>query len=236
MQTQARRRPANDDDYDQGAAEPDDDGGPRQKREFSIRLDPFNWLIEGRLGIELEMTAWKFISVELVPILVTNTSPPAVNLSGFDSALSQHSNGIGPFSGARLGAGLWLSGTPFEGYVLRLDLTNYGYTYEAKDGAGVIDKVSFTERRLIGFFGSHSRWGPFTLAGGIGLGYELNQQERCKLTHVASAGDAIEGVSTGCKGELQIGIDRSSLGSVANLNGSLHPVYLEFRFSLGFVF
>lgn len=235
---QPRAQAAPEGDYEQGAAEPDDDGGGSQKREYSIRLDPFNWLLQGRLGIELEATMWKFISIELVPILVTNTQPPALNYGSFDSALTQHSNGIGPFSGASLGAGFWLSGTPFSGYVLRLYVTNYGYDYQAKDAAGVFDKVSFTERRLVGFFGSHSRFGPFTLAGGLGLGYELNQQERCGLAVVSGAGgapDTIEGRHDNCNGKQLISLSRT-LGEYANLNGSLHPVYLEFRFSLGFVF
>ena len=107
---------------------------------FSIRVDPFNWLLEGRLGLELEVVAWKFISVELVPVFVANTEPPSFNFSGRDDPISQHSNGIGPISGASLGAGFWLSGTPLQGYVLRALLTNYGYTYEAKDGAGVFDQ------------------------------------------------------------------------------------------------
>jgi hypothetical protein len=215
----------------------DDYGSPSEPREFSVRLDPFNWLIEGRLGIELEMTAWKFITVEIVPILVANDAPPTINFGEFSDALTQHSNGLGPFSGASIGAGFWLGGEPFRGYVLRAIFTNYGYEYRAEDAAGRYDSVKFTERRFVGFFGSHSRWGIFTIAGGFGLGYELNSQERCGLTSViTSSGDMkIAGRTTDCKDSQKIAIKRN-LSEQVDLNGSLHPVYLEARFSLGFVF
>ena len=217
--------------------EADDYGDDSEPREFSIRLDPFNWLIEGRLGIELEMTAWKFISVEMVPILVANDTPPTINFGEFSDSLTQHSNGVGPFSGASIGAGFWLGGEPFRGYVLRAIFTNYGYEYKAEDAAGVYDRVSFTERRFVGFFGSHSRWGIFTIAGGFGLGYELNSQERCGLTTVTTAGgdEKIAGRSVDCRGSQKIAVKRD-LSEQVDLNGSLHPVYLEARFSLGFVF
>jgi hypothetical protein len=215
----------------------DDYGGESEPREFSVRLDPFNWLIEGRLGIELEMTAWKFISVELVPILVANETPPTINFGEFSDSLTQHSNGLGPFSGISIGAGFWLNGEPFRGYVLRAIFTNYGYEYRAEDAAGRYDSVKFTERRFVGFFGSHSRWGIFTIAGGFGLGYELNSQERCGLTNVInSSGDmVIAGRTTDCKGSQKIAVKRD-LSEQVDLNGGLHPVYLEARFSLGFVF
>ncbi len=222
---------------DAGERDPDDYRGsdPGFDYEYSIRLDPFNWLLQGRLGIELEMSVWDYISIELVPILVASTEPPAFNFAGRDDPISQHSNGIGPFSGASLGAGFWLSGTPFRGYVIRAIFTNYGYTYEAGSKAlGTWDRVETTERRFVMFFGSHSRFGVFTLAGGIGLGYALNQQERCGLTDNTSDG-RIRGRTTDCDGELQIALDPLA-SSVADLNGSLHPMYLEARFSLGFVF
>jgi hypothetical protein len=78
----------------------------------------------------------------------------------------------------------------------------------------------------------------FTLAGGFGLGYELNQQERCGLNYVAatsSSADHIEGRSTGCRGQLRIAQERAAT-SYSDLNGPLHPFYLEARFSLGVVF
>ncbi len=225
----------NDNDYEPQA----ESGGDSAPREYSIRVDPFNWLLDGRLGIELEAGVWKFISVEMIPVFVANTRPWTIHFSGLDDALSQHSNGVGPLSGASLGAGFWLSGTPFNGYVIRAYFTNYGYTYETRDGAGLIDRVSVTERRFVGFFGSHSRFGPFTIAGGFGLGYELNQQERCGLTFATPAGGgaaAIDGPHTGCNGHQQIALDRGLSRGTADLNGPLHPIYLEARFSLGFVF
>ncbi len=200
--------------------------------DFSVRIDPFNWLLKGRLGLELEVEVWEFISFELVPIFVVNEEPPLLNLRGFPSDLTQHSNGLGAMSGASFGAGFWLEGKPFEGHVLRVILTNYGYEYRTDDNTGRIDTVQHTERRLFGMFGSHSRWGPFTIAGGIGLGVELNKQERCfpqGATAVASA------TTEGCDGQHLIAIERD-LDPVGELNGPLHPVYLTLRFSLGFVF
>jgi hypothetical protein len=206
------------------------------RHEFSVRFDPLNWLLLGRLRVELEASVWKFISVELVPTFVTSKSPIALNYAGLDDPLTQHSNGIGPLSGASLGAGFWLSGEPFQGYVIRLNFTNHGYVYRSADSAGTIDRVTFTERRLMAFFGSHSRFGPFTFAGGFGLGYELHHVERCGLATVSSdAIDSVAGRTSGCHGKQLIALDRS-LDERADLNGPLHPVYFEARFSLGVVF
>jgi hypothetical protein len=203
---------------------------------FSIRLDPFNWLLEGRLGFELEVGLWKFISVELVPILVASTEPPTFNFSGREDTVSQHSNGLGPFSGTSVGLGFWLDGEPFRGYVLRAIFTNYGYTYEARDGLGKFDEVSHTERQIIAFFGSYARWGFFTLGGGIGLGYELNQKERCDPAWTLVDGvDRVVAVNTGCD-ELHIAINRFDPPDIADLNGFLHPAVLTARFSLGVAF
>jgi hypothetical protein len=201
---------------------------------FSIRIDPFNWLIEGRLGIELEVVAWQFISVEAVPVFVANRTPPAFNFEGRDDSLSQHSNGLGPIAGTSIGAGFWLSGKPLSGYVLRAIFTNYGFTYKASDGSGVFDRVNHTERRLVVYIGSHSRLGIFTLSGGIGLGYELNQQERCFVNRGSSN---MMFATSGCpdSGELQILLDRQGTG-IADLNGSFHPIYIVARFSLGVSF
>lgn len=212
----------------------DDSGGGGEIPGFSIRIDPLNWLLEGRLGLELEVVAWKFISVELVPVFVTNTEPPSFNFSGREDPISQHSNGLGPISGASLGAGFWLSGQPLHGYVLRAYFTNYGYTYEASDSAGTFDKVSFTERRFVFFFGSHNRFGVFTLAGGIGLGYELNQQQRCFVNRGAAS---MASATSGCpdEDEQHILLDRSG-SEIADVNGGLHPMYLLARISLGVSF
>jgi hypothetical protein len=218
----------------------DDDSAERPRNHhsavpgFSVRFDPFNWLIEGRLGLELEMVAWKFISVEAVPVFVVNDTPPVFNFSGRDDPVSQRSHGLGPIAGTSIGAGFWLSGKPLSGYVLRAIFTNYAMTYKASDSAGEFDRVNHTERRLVAYIGSHSRFGLFTLAGGLGLGYELNQQQRCFVNRGSS--DAMWATS-GCpdSGELHIKLDRMAK-SVADLNGSFHPIYIMVRFSLGLTF
>ena len=204
------------------------------KREYSARIDTLNWLLLGRLSVELEVSVWKYLSVTVTPIFVTHTAPIAINYAGLDDPLKQHSNGLGPISGVSAGVGAWFWGEPFRGYVLRLELSNYGYTYRTKDSAGTIDSVDFTERRVSLFIGSHSRFGPFTFAGGFGLGYELHQVERCGLSR--SSDDAsIRARDGDCRGQQQIALDRS-LDEHADLNGPLHPVYFQARFSLGVVF
>lgn len=213
---------------------PDQDHGGFKMPGFSIRFDPFTWLLEGRLPLELEVVAWKFISIEMVPVFVANTTPPSFNFAGRDDPISQHSNGLGPISGASLGAGFWFSGEPFNGYVVRALFTNYGYTYEAKDDRGVYDKVNHTERWFELLIGSQTRFSFFTLGGAIGLGYELNQDQRCIVNRgLPTMTSATSGCPDG--GELQILTDRDG-SSVADLNGGLHPFYIVGRFSLGVAF
>ena len=207
---------------------PRDRGGSFKVPDLSVRIDPINWLIFGRLGFELEAEVWKFLSVEVVPVFVASSDPPAHNLGGFPASLKQRSNGLGALSGASISAGFWLEGKPLEGNVLRVVFTNYGYEYVTEDNAGVIDRVTHTERRLFGFFGSHSRWGFFTITGGLGLGVELNDEQRCFESGVAT---------TECSGdELLIRADRTADPRFINLNGALHPAYFMFRLSLGFIF
>ncbi len=214
-------------------------GGGWTRPDISIRLDPFNWLLEGRLGLELEVEVWEFLSAEVVPVFVANTEPPSFNLRGRDDVLSQHSNGLGPLAGASIGAGFWLMGTPFKGYFLRAIFTNYGYTYRSSDDLGRIDQVSHTERHLMAMFGSQHNFGPFSISAGIGLGYELNQQERCFADNVSNLGDAQR---RDCDNELHIALDRPENLSpgerlpIADLNGPFHPIYLGGRISLGFTF
>jgi hypothetical protein len=206
--------------------------------EFSIRLDPLNWLLLGRLSLQLEASVWKFISVQITPTFVTASSPIALNYAGFDDRLTQHSRGLGPLSGAAVGVAAWLSGEPFYGYVIRLEFADNGYEYRAADSKGVYDKVQFTERRLNLFFGSHSRFGHFTFAGGFGLGYELHQVERCGLALVGSSSDAdshVVGRTSDCHGKQQIALSRN-LDDWADLNGPLHPIYFQARFEIGVVF
>jgi len=204
-----------------------------KKREYSVRIDLLNWLLLGRLSIELEAAVWKFLSVTLTPVFVLAKSPIAINYAGVDDPVTQHSNGIGPLSGVSVGVGAWLWGEPFKGYVIRLEFTNYGYSYRSDDDAGRIDRVDFTERRALLFIGSHSRFGAFTFAGGFGLGYELNQQTRCGLS--SSVSDTIQSRENDCRGRQQIALDRG-VQERMDLNGPLHPVYFLARFSLGVVF
>jgi hypothetical protein len=198
---------------------------------WSVRIDPFNWLLEGRLGLELEVGLLKFMTVELVPVFVVNDQPPSINFSGIDDVLYQHSNGLGALAGSSIDVGFWFSGKAFQGYVGRVILTNYGYTYETKDDTGKIDEVSHTERHLYGYLGSQSSWGAFTIAGGIGLGVELNKEQRCFATNeVASA------QTSGCEDddEQLIALARD-VSAVADVNSPFHPIQLMARFSLGIV-
>jgi hypothetical protein len=204
-----------------------------ERREFSIRFDPLNWLLLGRLSVELEASLFKYLTVQLTPVFVTAKSPIAVNYAGLDDPLTQRSNGLGPISGASLGVGVWPWGVPFKGYVFRLEFTNYGYNYRTTDSKGVIESRDFTERRVQLFIGSHSRFGAFTFAGGFGLGYELHQVNRCGLTKVSD--DEIVGRSSDCHGKQEIALDHNAQEK-ADLNGPLHPVYFIARFSLGVVF
>ena len=148
-----------------------------------------------------------------------------LNYATYDkSSLHQESNGWGPLSGAALDLGIWLGGKPFTGYVLRAGLTNYAYTY--KTTAPANDTVSHTSRQLYVLFGSHSRWNAFTFAYNFGLGYELNQENRCF--------DALGEATTDCpKDQLLIKVSDST---VTDLHGYLYPFDFMVRFSLGVVF
>lgn len=201
----------------------------------SIRIDPFNWLLEGHLGVELEVGVWKFITAEMVPLFVVNREPPMLNLRSREHRLEQNSNGWGPLAGASIGAGFWLNGTPFRGYVLRALFTNYGYTYQTSDSVGLVDEVSHTQRRFVGMLGSQSRFGAFSIGWGFGLGVELNRKSRCYPAGSLTLGDVVEGDSSRCGDDMEIAVNRS-VSSVVDLNGWAHPVYVMFRLSLGATF
>ncbi len=198
---------------------------------WSARIDPFNWLIEGRLGLELEIGILDFLSVELVPVFVVSEKPPTLNFRGSTDVL-QKSNGVGPISGASIDVGFWLGGEVFRGYVIRAGLTNYGYEYRTEDDAGTIDQVEVTEREAFFMFGSHSRWGAFTISGGIGLGLHLNKQERCFPEGATSVGQV---TTDKCDSQLLIARDRG-LQDIVDLNGPLFPADIIGRFSLGVTF
>jgi len=235
-ESRVKEPPRKFDDY--AESEPEEDNG-FEMPSFSIRLDPLNWLIEGRLGLELEIAVWKFISFEMVPVFVVNDAPPIFNFAGEPDNLTQHSNGLGPISGSSFGVGFWLSGTALqEGTVLRLIFTNYGYTY--KTDGGDLDKVDFTERRLYGMIGSLSRWGIFTIGTGFGLGVELNEKQRCinEIEETEAGSVRVVAQTSGCPddGEQHIAVDfNNDTGEVDiyDINGWLHPVYITARIALG---
>ena len=197
---------------------------------FSVRIDPFNWLINGTLGFEFEVGLLDFMSVELVPEFVVSEQPPGFSIAGREDTLYRESDGLGPLSGTSIGLGFWLEGKALHGYVLRAILTNYSYQYIAKDDAGEFDNVSHVDRHFYGYFGSHAVWGVFTLAGGLGLGVELNKERRCFES---------DGTPTrsGCDSELLIKAARfnpnSSENPVFDLGGGLGGVQILGRISLG---
>jgi hypothetical protein len=197
---------------------------------FAVRVDPLDLLLEGKLGLELEVALWKIITLEVVPLFIVNEEPPTFNLVGREENITRESNGLGALAGASFGAGFWVQGKPFQGYVLRAILTNHALTYRVSDDRGEVDQASHTERHFYGFFGSYSRWGAFTLGGGFGLGVELNKEERCYRLNQTG----MPALSTDCKGEFSVKADRSATQVIA-LNSMLHPVQFMFRFSLGFV-
>ncbi|HVU03244.1 MAG TPA: hypothetical protein VHE30_15895 [Polyangiaceae bacterium] len=195
---------------------------------FSILIDPFNWLLQERLGLQLEVGVLSFMTVELVPVFVMSDKPPAMNFVGSEDPIRQESNGLGAMSGASIGAGFWLSGKPLDGYVLRAIFQNYGYKYKAVDAAGTFDSTAHTDRVLMGMFGSNSRWGPFTIQGGIGLGVDLNKEERCY-----GAGDVTGSPKgSGC-GDIELRLARPPGSPLYGVNNFLYPAVLDVRFALG---
>jgi hypothetical protein len=204
---------------------------------FSVRLDPLNWLLWGRLGFELEVgiPAVDFMSVEVIPVFVMAEEPIMLDARNISQRITQHSDGLGAMSGASIGAGFWLGGERWEGTVLRVGLTNYGYTFRTSNDAGTIDETSHTERELMFSIGSHSKWSFFTIAGRFGVGYELNQERRCyrERTVVADPFVATEDCD---ENERLILVDPNPAdASFADLNGPLFPVSLNFGLSLGIV-
>jgi hypothetical protein len=205
--------------------------------EISIRADPFNLLIDGKLGIELEVAVLKWMTVELVPIFVVNDQPPSFGYFTGPEGIKRTSNGLGPIAGTSIDVGFWLEGKAMKGNVLRVVFTNYGYEYSAP-----LDRVTHTERHLYGFFGQHSRWGAFTIAGGLGLGVELNKQRRCYVrANPDSPGNLARfNPSNQCdENALFLRTDKEPVGfvpQVVDLSGGLGGVQIIGRFSLGVVF
>jgi hypothetical protein len=206
--------------------------------EISIRADPFNLLIDGKLGIELEVAVLKWMTVELVPIFVVNNQPPTFGYVTGPHGLKRESNGLGPISGTSVDVGFWLQGKAMKGNVIRLILTNYGYEYTAP-----LDRVTHTERHLYGFFGEQSRWGAFTIAGGIGLGVELNKQRRCYVVDNPNSlpQNTTFHPSNQCEeNALFLRTEKENVPGyvpqVVDLSGGLGGIQIMGRFSLGVVF
>jgi hypothetical protein len=192
--------------------------------------------LDGKLALELEVGVLKFMSVELVPIFVVNEEPPTFNIwAGRADPLSRESDGWGPLAGTSIGVGFWLGKKPLEGSVLRVIFTNYAYHYRATDEIGEFDDVPMVERRLFAYFGSHSKWGAFTLAGGFGLGAEVNPEKRCFTNDPPAYTPKVQGCPDG---ELLIKLDRfmRTDPNVADLNGGLGGFQFLIRFSLGVAF
>jgi hypothetical protein len=199
---------------------------------WSVRIDPFNWLLEGRLGFELEVGLTKWMTAEIVPVFVVQEEPVFMSLRDVGPRIKQESNGLGALSGSSIGLGFWLGGTAFHGYVLRAILTNYGYTYASYDEAGVkLDSLSHTDRVFMGMIGSHARFGAFTIAGGFGLGVDLNKEERCYTSTATSVADR----TTGCNG-LQLFLGNTTNANRIDVSSAFYPVVLALRISLGVTF
>lgn len=218
------------------APAPQPEPEPASKRripEISVRIDPFNWLLHGQLAFELEVAVWKFLSAELDMRFVVGDEPPVVHYRSRPDSLRLRSNGAGPLAGFAIGAAAWFGGKPFQGYVLRAYFQNTGLAYESVDSdERMLDRVEQTERRLGVTFGSHSRFGHFTIGGGLGFEYELNSQSRCFL------GTSYNDPSTsGCPNDRVqlIALDPAD-GDTADLNGRMHPIYFVMRLSVGAVF
>jgi hypothetical protein len=209
--------------------------------DVSVRLDPFNGIISGRLGLELEVAPLDWLSVELVPVFVVMRSPPSLSVN-VDN-LEQRARGLGPISGASLGVGFWFGGDrALDGYVLRAYLTNFGYRYETTDdNDNRIDTVTRVERRFGAMFGSQTVIGDyFTFAGGLGIEYELNRDKRCFDSSNPLVGERPVGTRAGCDdGEYLIATERyPSNGPVdaVDLHGPLYPFEIVARISFGVTF
>lgn len=202
--------------------------------DFSVRIDPLNWIVEGQLGIELEVEAFEWLTFETVPIFVMAHEPLAL-----PDRVRQYSNGIGPLAGASLSAGFWLEGDSFRGTVVRAGITRYGYEYAsfAKPGEARenerLDHATLTQTRLTLLLGSGRRFGYFTIGGGFGIEYELFDRARQCLE---TSGGRWYTKRDGCDRREFLMRRRESEGDAANIRGFLFPLEFTFRFSLGVVF
>ncbi len=193
-----------------------------------MRVDPLNWILQGQLGFELEVGLLKWLSVETVPMFVVDSTPPWLNFGGGDSRVYQNSNGWGALAGASLGVNFWPQKV-FRGYVIRTGITNYSLEYETKTDQGVrLDSAAHVQRQFYVMLGSVSRWGPFTIGGGIGLGYELNKETRCYPSG-ARLGQTVPG---NCD-EIQIAMPVDNRLAVIPVTPFTYPWEILGRISLG---
>jgi hypothetical protein len=204
---------------------------------MSVRVDPFNLLIEGKLGIELEVALLKWLSFEMVPVFIVNEQPPTFGDFTGPQGIFRESNGWGPLAGSSFDLGFWLEGKALRGNVLRVIITNYSYDYIAPT-----DSVAHVERQLYGYFGSHSRWGAFTIAGGIGLGAELNPQRHCYYNTVPPGSLVPVSAPTDQCDQKVLLLRTNPVNTrvenltLVDLNGGLGGVYIMGRISLGVAF
>jgi hypothetical protein len=192
-------------------------------------------LLQGRLGIELEVALASWFSVELIPQFVVVGESPLLGPSTRPDNVVQSSDGLGPLSGASIGGAFWLQGKPFKGYGLRLFLTNYGMRYEATDSLGLVDEATYLERRLTMMFTSVSRFGPFTIATGIGLGYQFPNESRC----VFLLSNPIATDSEGCGKNVQLALARNpTRADIFDVNSTeiAGSIDIAMRLSLGVSF
>jgi hypothetical protein len=206
---------------------------------MSFRADPVYALLQGRLGIELEVAPLDWLSIEVIPQFVVATQPPMLSLAGRADNLSQHSDGLGPLSGASLGVGFWLSGKAFKKYGIRVFMTNYGMRYQSDDDLGKIDEAAYVERRLTAMFTSVSRFGAFTIATGIGLGIEMNDTTRCIIDD-GFGGFAAQSEPIGdCDSrDIELLLDRPSVGfdRIDVNTAEFNTIDIATRLSLGVSF
>lgn len=176
------------------------------------------------MGIELEVGVLDWLSIETVPVFVTGSSPPWLNY-GSSVDVDQHSNGWGPLAGASLGVNFWLSGKAFQGYAIGTGLTNYALDYTTN-----VDAAKHTERQLYAMLNSVSRWGAFTIGGGIGLAYDLNRESRCFPPNALDPSQA----QAGDCDEIQLATsDPVPLGPVVIVTPFTYPWEILARISLG---
>lgn len=218
-------------------------GGGYEIPDISIRADPLNAIIEGRLRLETEVELLDWLTVEVMPTFVIWQNAPSFNLRGREDNVHQEGGLAGALAGGRIGLGFWVQGEVMEGYVLRLIYAGERYRYVAEydtaDPLGEFeDAATQSTRRFYFFFGSQRRWGFFTLGGGIGLGIEMNRTPRCfdGVNATASRSKSVCESVPGIDGdEFFLSLDPNR-NEILDLNGALHPVYLEARLSLGVVF